>query len=320
LRRGDINRPGARAEPGALSIVKGIQGKKFTLKNPEDEGQRRTALARWLTEPGNVLTWRTAVNRAWHYHFGRGLAATPSDLGKMGARPTHPELIDWLAVTFRNQGGSLKDLHRLLVTSATYRQSSRHQEAFAKIDGDNLLLWRMNRSRLDAESVRDAVLHITGKLDSTMGGPSVRHFLTSKGLHLTPNVDYASFNLDGPGAHRRAVYRFIFRTLPDPFLDALDCPDASQFAPVRSSSITALQALAMLNDRFLVRQAEHFADRLRRDGPDNTEKQIRRAFLLALGRPARDAEIKPLAGYAQRHGLANACRLLFNTNEFIFVP
>jgi hypothetical protein len=319
LRRGDVTRPLTAAAPGALACVPGLPA-RFKLADSSDEGQRRAALARWLTDHRNVLTWRTAVNRVWHYHFGRGIAATPSDLGRMGARPTHPDLLDWLAVEFRDGSGSLKRLHRLLVTSATYRQSSRHHAEYAKVDADNLLLWRMNRTRLDAECVRDAVLRVSGKLDATMGGPSVKQFIQSKGIHVTPNVDYLAFDVDAPGAYCRSVYRFIFRTLPDPFMEALDCPDASQFAPVRSNSVTPLQALAMLNDRFMVRQSEHFAARLEREAPGDVAKQVRRAYALALGRPATLKETAALAGYVARHGLANACRLILNCNEFIFVP
>ncbi|HZY90063.1 MAG TPA: DUF1549 and DUF1553 domain-containing protein, partial [Gemmataceae bacterium] len=288
LRRGDVKSPLDAAAPGALSCVSGLPA-RFPLAKANDEGARRAALARWVTDPNNVLAWRSIANRVWHYHFGRGIVATPNDLGVMGARPTHPELLDWLAVECRDGGGSLKALHRLIVTSATYRQSSRHNADYARTDAGNLLLWRMNRTRLDAESVRDAVLAVSGKLDRAMGGPSVKHFLQSPGIHVTPNVDYLGFDLDGPGAYRRSVYRFLFRTLPDPFMDALDCPDASQFAPVRSTSVTALQALALLNDRFMVRQSEHFAARVGRAGPD-LGKQVGAAFLLALGRPPSDAE------------------------------
>jgi cytochrome c553 len=318
LRRGDVKSPLEAAAPGALSCVSGQQA-RFALADPKDEGARRAALARWITGPNNVLTWRSVANRVWHYHFGRGIVATPNDLGVMGARPTHPELLDWLAVELRDGGGSLKALHRLIVTSATYRQSSRHHPEYARADSGNLLLWRMNRTRLDAESVRDAVLAASGKLDRTMGGPSVKHFLQSPGIHVTPNVDYLGFDVDGPGAYRRSVYRFLFRTLPDPFMDALDCPDASQFAPVRSTSVTALQALAMLNDRFMVRQSEHFAARVARAGPD-LGQQVGAAFLLALGRPPSDKETAALTAHARKHGMANVCRLLLNTNEFMFVP
>jgi cytochrome c553 len=318
LRRGDIRQPVAPAVPGALACVSGLEW-RFHLSNPADEGARRAALAHWLADPKNVLTWRSIVNRVWHYHFGRGIAASPNDLGRMGARPTHPELLDWLAVWFRDDAhGSLKRLHRLLITSAAYRQSSAHRPDCALKDGDNLLLWRMNRSRLDAESVRDAVLAASGKLDRTMGGPSVKHFVQSPGIHVTPKVDYLAYDVDSPGSHRRSVYRFLFRTLPDPFMDALDCPDASQFAPVRSTSVTALQALAMLNDRFMVRQSEHFAARVASAG--DLRVQVDRAFLLALGRMPTEKESASLSSYAARHGMANACRLLFNSNEFMFVP
>jgi hypothetical protein len=317
LRRGDVKSPLEAAAPGALSCVEGLPA-RFTLANPNDEGARRAELARWVTDPRNVLTWRSIANRVWHYHFGRGIVATPNDLGVMGARPTHPELLDWLAVELRDGGGSLKALHRLIVTSATYRQSSRHHPEYGRSDAGNLLLWRMNRTRLDAESVRDAVLAVSGKLDRAMGGPSVKHFLQSKGIHVTPNVDYLGFDVDGPGAYRRSVYRFLFRTLPDPFMDALDCPDASQFAPVRSTSVTALQALAMLNDRFMVRQSEHFAARVGAAGPD-LHKQVEAAFLLALGRRPTDREAAALTAYGRKHGLANVCRLILNTTEFMFV-
>src|SRR5262249_12606633 len=183
------------------------------------------------------------ANRVWQTHFGRGLVDTPNDFGRMGSPPTHPELLDWLASTLQENGGSLKALHRLIVISAVYLPSSRHQPALAAIDGDNRYLWRMNRQRLDAESIHDALLHASGKLDVTMGGPSVKQFIQTPGIHVTPNVDYANFNVDDRANYRRSVYRFIFRTLPDPFMETLDCPDGSQLTPVRSASVTALQAL-----------------------------------------------------------------------------
>src|SRR5205085_7556258 len=143
-----------------------------------------------------------------------------------------------------------------------------HNPAFAAIDGSNQLLWRMNRTRLDAESVRDAVLAISGKLDLAMGGPSVKQFIETPGIHITPNVDYLNFDVDRPENYRRSVYRFLFRTLPDPFMEALDCADSSQLTPSRNVSMTALQALALLNDKFMVRQSEHLAARAAKDGSD----------------------------------------------------
>jgi hypothetical protein len=317
LKRGDIRRPGAPAVPVALACVTGLES-RFRLAEPDNESARRAALARWISHPKNPLTWRVITNRVWQYHFGRGLAATPSDFGRMGSPPTHPELLDWLAATLLEDGGSLKALHRRIVTSATYRQSSRHHPGHAGVDADNLLLWRMNRTRLDAESVRDAVLQISGQLDRRMGGPSDRHFVQSEGIHRTPKVDYAAFDPDSPGAHRRSVYRFLFRTLPEPLMDALDCPDASQFTANRTDSVTVFQALALLNDPFMVRMSEHFARRVASTG--SVEDQVRRAYCLALGREPTEPERQRLGGYASRHGMANACRLLFNCNEFLFVP
>jgi hypothetical protein len=213
---------------------------------------------------------------------------------------------------------SLKQLHRMIVTSATYRQSVMHDELNVRLDAENRYLWRMNRTRLDAESVRDAVLAISGKIDLTLGGPSVKQFVESKGVHETPNVDYMAFDLDGPSGHRRSVYRFVFRTIPDPFMQTLDCPDASQLSPKRESSVTALQALTMLNNRMIVRQSEHLAERLSRERSELTG-QIERLYALAFSRPPSDDEVEMVAAYARKHGLANACRMLLNGNEFMFV-
>jgi hypothetical protein len=317
LKRGDVKRPGEEAKPGALACVPGLEA-RFRLADPDDEGSRRAALARWTTDPKNVLTWRSVVNRVWHYYFGRGIVDTPNDFGRMGSRPTHPELLDWLAADFREHGGSLKRLHRLIVTSAAYRQSSRHEPRFAEIDGDNRYLWRMNRARLDAEEMRDAVLLAAGRLDRTMGGPSVKQFNMSPGVHVTPNVDYQGFDVDRPETNRRAVYRFVFRTLPDPFLEALDCPDGSQLAPARTVSVTAPQALALLNDKFMVRMSEHLAARAARAGPD-LPAQVGAVYRFALGREPTAKEGALLTEYAKKHGLANLCRVVLNCNEFVFV-
>ena len=282
------------------------------------EADRRAALARWLSDPKNPLTWRSIVNRAWQAHFGRGLVDTPNDFGRMGGRPSHPELLDWLASTFRDDGGSLKRLDRLMVTSAAYRQTSAHDPGKAAVDADDRLLWRMNRTRLDAESIRDAVLAASGRLDRSMGGPSVRHFILSPGVHVTPKVDYASYDWDAPGSGRRSVYRFLFRTLPDPFMDVFDSADASQLTATRNASITPLQALALLNDPFLIRQSEHFARRLEHLAAQ-PEARVRAAFVLAIGREPDPDEARVWADYAERRGTANFCRMLLNSNEFLFV-
>jgi len=315
LARGDVKQPGPLMAPAALSCLPGMS-QQLEVAFSGDEGNRRAALAKWFTDPRNLLTRRSIVNRVWQYHFGRGLVETPNDFGHMGSLPTHPELLDWLAIWFRDHGESLKQLHRLILTSATYRQSSQNNPRQALVDGDNRLLWRMNRQRLDAESVRDSILFITGKLNLTMGGPSVQQFYF-KDDH-SPVYDYARFDVDSAGSHRRSVYRFIVRSVPDPFMDCLDGADPSLLTPRRNTTITALQALALLNDAFVLRQTEHFAARLRRSSP-SLPSQIKAAYELALSRAPRAEELRLLSDYAKRHGLENLCRVILDSNEFLFI-
>jgi hypothetical protein len=317
LKRGDINKPGPEAKPGALECLPGLEA-RFRLADFDNEGIRRIALADWIASLKNPLTWRSIVNRVWHFHFGKGIVDTPNDFGRMGSKPTHPELLDWLAASFQEHGGSLKWLHRQIVSSAVYRQSSRHNPRSAEIDGDNRYLWRMNRIRLDAEEIRDTVLLAAGRLDRTMGGPSVKQFNMSPGIHVTPVVDYTNFDVDRPENYRRSVYRFVFRTLPDPLMEALDCPDSSQLTPARTVSVTPLQALAMLNNKFMVRMSEHLATRAAKESSD-IPAQIGAVYRFALGREPTSKESAALTEYAKKHGLANACRVILNSNEFMFV-
>jgi hypothetical protein len=318
LKRGDIRQQGKAAVPGTVSCVEGLPA-RFSIGGDADESARRAALARWITDPANPLTWRSIVNRVWHWHFGRGLVSTPSDFGRMGSVPSHPELLDWLARRFRDAGGSLKSLHRLIVTSAAYRQSVRHDSSFAAIDGDNQWLWRQNRRRLDAESIHDAIVAVAGQLDPAMHGPSVQQFSLRPGVHVTPVVDYTQYDWASPGSCRRSVYRFLFRTLPDPFFDALDSADASQLIAVRNESTTPLQALELLNNPFVLRQCEAFARSLESARKGRIDEQVRLAIELAYGREAAPGEIELLSAHAARHGLANVCRIIVNSNEFLYV-
>jgi hypothetical protein len=313
LARGSVENPVKPATPGALSCVRGLQP-RFEAAS---EGARRAALAKWITAHDNPLTWRSIVNRVWHYHFGAGLVDTPNDFGRMGSQPTHPELLDWLAATFRDEdGGSLKRLHKRIVVSRAYRQSSAYDAANAAIDGDNRFLWRMIRMRLDAESVRDTTLFVSGKLDSRMGGPSDEQFWF-KDDH-SPVYDYTKFDVDSPASYRRSVYRFIVRSVPDPFMDRLDCPDASLVTAKRNITITAIQALALLNNPFMVRQAAHLADCVRAASPI-AEQRVRELFRRTLGRDPAPEEGREVGEYASRFGLENACRVMLNSNEFLFV-
>ena len=328
LHRGDIKQPRDPAGPGSVSCITGLSS-RFFLEPAAAESARRAALARWLTDPGNPLTWRSIVNRVWYHHFGRGLVSTLNDFGHMGEAPSHPELLDWLAVEFRDGDQSLKRLHRMIVTSATYRQSTAAEFKPTAPDSDNRYLSHMNRTRLDAESVRDAVLQVSGRLDLRMGGPSDRQFDLQPGIHVTPKVDYTKFNLDSDLGRRRSIYRFLFRTLPDPFMETLDCPSGDQITPSRTNSVTVQQALALWNDVFIARHCEHIAARIQADVageqskdpiPDSPiRRQIARAIQLILCRSSTGDELEALVEYATKHGLANACRLLLNSNEFLFV-
>jgi len=317
LKRGEVTRPGAAVVPGAVEAVPGLKG-RFALKDANDEGQRRAALAEWLVDPANPLSWRVIVNRVWHYHFGKGIVDTPNDFGLMGGAPSHPELLDWLAAEFRDGGGSLKKLHKLIVMSTTYRQSVRHDKAAAGKDADNRLLWRMNRGKLDAETLRDTVLLMSEKLDETMYGPPVKHFVTKPGIHVTADADYDKYDVDAPDARRRSIYRLVFRTRPDPLLEALDCPDASQSAPVRSASLSAPQALVLWNNKFMLRYSEHLAalaEKASTDGPERNRAVARQV----LGRKPTPAEDEAWGAYAKKHGLANLARVLLNSSEFLFI-
>jgi hypothetical protein len=289
---------------------------RYKAASSGDESVRRAALAHWIVDRRNGLTWRSIVNRVWQYHFGRGIVDTPNDFGRMGSPPTHPELLDWLACEFRDGRQSLKDLHRLICTSAVYRQTSAYRAACAERDEGNQYLWRMNRRRLDAECVRDAVLAVAGKIDLSPGGPPYRAF-GFKDDH-SPHYNYDEYDPDDPASHRRSVYRMIVRSVPDPFMTTLDCADSSAVVAKRNETVTPLQALALLNNAFMVRMAEHVAARVETPG-DAPRERMRSAWRLVLQREPTENELAALSEYAERHGTASACRLMLNLNEFMFV-
>jgi hypothetical protein len=316
LNRGNVQKPGPEVGPGTLACLPGLPS-RFELPADHREGDRRAALARWLTRTDHPLTWRSVVNRVWQYHFGRGLVDTPNDFGRMGGRPTHPELLDWLAVEFRDGGQSFKALHRLIVLSETYRQSATVNAAAAvRTDADNRYLWRQNRRKLEAEAVRDAILLVAGKLDLTPGGPAFQDFVIDKPEH-SPHYEYRLHDPEDPRSHRRSIYRFIVRSQPQPFLTVLDCADPSMQVGRRNESLSPLQALALLNNALTLTMARHFAARLDAGGGD-LEAKLRRGFLDALGRAPRAEELRDLADYARQFGLPNGCRVLLNLNEFAF--
>jgi hypothetical protein len=289
--------------------------------------QRRLALAKWIADPANPLPSRVMVNRLWQHHFGEGLVSTPSDFGKNGARPSHPELLDWLAAEFVSPGTkatssepapkpwSLKHIHRLIVTSASYRQSSAFRPEGISVDASSRLLWRFPPQRLEAEPLRDTILSVSGKLEQTPGGPGFSPF--------EPNDNYVRvYNPKkefGPLEWRRMVYMTKVRMQQDSTFGAFDCPDGGQIAPKRMRSTTPLQALNLLNSEFMVQQSEFFAERLKREAGPKAKAQIRLAFELAFNREPASDELKAGETIIEQQGLPLFCRALFNSNEFIFV-
>lgn len=318
MERGDFDKPAELVGPGALSALEALPA-RFALENPDEEAARRAALADWIAHSDNVLTWRSIVNRVWHYHFGRGICDTPSDLGRMGGTPSHPELVDWLAVWFRDEAqGSLKALHRLIVTSETYQQASQHREAAAAVDGENKFLWRQNRHRLDADTYRDYTVNVAGTLDLTMGGPGVQHFSQGPGPQLTPTLDYGAYDWGSEGAGRRSIYRYVWRGIADPFMEALDFPDLGLLSPKRGFSVSSLQALALYNNDFVLHHSEAMAARLLAEA-ESVDKQIDRATALVWYREPNEEERASFRAYVEQHGLAAFCRVLLNSNEYLFV-
>ncbi len=316
LARGQVTQPGREVGPGALAALD-FKPARFELPAEAPEAARRAALAEWVADPNNPLTWRTMANRVWQYHFGQGLSETPGDFGRNGSKPSHPELLDWLASEFRDNGGSVKKLHRRIMLSDTYRQSSTSYAGAAAVDGSNRLLWRQNRRKLEAEALRDAILQASGRLDLTMGGAGWQDFVVEQPAH-SPHYRYDLSDPLDKGTFRRSVYRFIVRSQTQPWMTSLDCADPSMRVDRRNESLSPLQALALLNNGFLLAQARELAKRAEGEAPD-MNRRVERAFRLALSRSASPAELEALTAYASDNGLANTCRLILNLNEFTFV-
>jgi hypothetical protein len=337
LNRGDPEQPREEVTPAVLSVLGKVQ-----LAKDAGEQQRRLTLADWIASPQNPLTARVMVNRIWQGHFGTGLVETPSDFGRNGAKPSHPGLLDWLASEFIRSGWSMKHLHRLIVLSATYRQSSQIYDLRFRIDdlarqrpasqptGDRKseiineaqrldsearLLWRFPSRRLDAEPIRDSMLTVSGRLNLKTGGPGFDLFNNRGGLSGFKPVE--SFSGDGL---RRMIYAHKVRREREAVFGAFDCPDAGQSTARRRESTTPIQALNLFNSRFTIEQADAFAARVRAEAGDDLPKQIRRAYQLALSRDPSAAELADAKPAVTAHGLPTLCRALFNCNEFLFMP
>jgi hypothetical protein len=315
LIRGDVNHPGERVAPGALSFISGLPA-ELGLSPDASDAERRGKLAAWVTSPANPLFSRVMVNRVWSYHFGAGLVENPNDFGFNGGRPSHPELLDWLAAEFIRGGWSVKKLHKLILASQAYRQASRFDAAAAAKDAGNRLLWRYPSRRLEGEAVRDAMLAASGSLNSKMYGPSFRPFQMVKNSGSYHSYD--PVDSDDPELQRRTIYRMNVNSGGNPMLESLDCPVPSIKTPKRSTTTTPLQALSLMNNAFVNRQAKAFAGRLAREGADPSAR-IDRAFLLALGRAPQPSERSSALDLIGRHGLETFCWGLLNSSEFLYV-
>lgn len=316
--RGNPEQPGEEVSPGSLSCLQQLPA-AFGDASLTD-ARRRIALAEWIVSAKNPLTRRTIVNRLWHYHFGTGLVDTPSDFGLGGSLPSHPELLDWLAARLLTEKWSLKSIHRLICQSAAYRQTAHPHDEFRvqrahDQDSGNRWLWRQNPRRLDAESVRDAVLAASGTLNLQMYGPGFQDFEYKE--EYAPVYTYIT--ADKPELWRRSVYRFIVRTTPDQFMATLDCPNAANLTPARNITTTALQALALMNNDFMLRQSEYLAQRINSEASASTTDRVQRVFALCLGRQATKEEETASVRLIEQRGLAQLCRALLNSNEFVYI-
>ena len=311
LHRGDPMQKREPVPPGTLAVFKPL-----TLATNTPEQQRRLQLADWIASPENPLTPRVIANRIWQHQFGFGLVTTPNDFGKNGAKPTHPELLDWLASELVANGWSIKSLQRQILTSATWRQASAPREEALKIDAGSRLLWRFPPRRLEAEGIRDSILAVCGNLDRTPGGPSFfLHDVDRENVyHYHPKEKF------GPAETRRMVYAFKVRMEQDGIFGSFDCPDGSLVMPKRSVSTTPLQALNLFNSRFVLDQSGTFAARLRKEAGAESVAQVRRAWQLAFNRPPDRTEIQEAVAFEKAEGLPALCRAVLNANEFLFIP
>jgi hypothetical protein len=339
LIRGRAARPGPEVGPGVPAVLAAVQP-PFPPPG-EFTSRRRLTLARWIASPDNPLTARVIVNRIWQYHFGEGLVRTPSDFGKMGTAPTHPELLDWLASWFVREGWSLKKLHHLILTSNTYRMSKQWNATYGAKDPEDKLLWRVPYRRLEVEAIRDSMLAVSGQLNRKMFGPSMYPHVPKEALegHSDPNQIWPPF-AEKPAA-RRTVYAFVKRSMIVPMLEVLDFSDCTRSSAKRSVTSVPTQALTLLNGDFVNRQARHLAARMVNEVGDDPEQQIERAYRLVLCRPPSEAERdallrflsketvavvaeragrgKPIpSALGRRRALEQMCRVIFNLNEFVY--
>ena len=322
LHRGSPDAKGSLMTPGVLTVA--IEREPSFPAPPDGAASswRRRGFAEWVASPSNPLTARVIVNRLWQHHFGEGIVRTPSNFGKLGEPPSHPELLDWLAIELVARGWSLKAMHRLMLTSRAYRMASDDIAANVRIDPENQFLWRMPRQRLEAEIIRDQVLAAAGTLDRTLGGPNVFPYIDPDLFEESSKRTWRGRPDDDPSTWRRSLYVFSKRSIRYPLFETFDQPNLVNSVDRRNRSTVAPQALLQMNTRFVILQAERFAARLRREAGPTAAAQVERAFRLALGRPPDAVERKQSIAYVKSDpaALAEFCHVLFNLNEFVYRP
>lgn len=313
LARGDVTRPGDLAGPNVLNVLQ-TQVPWDELPPDASDAQRRLQLAKWITHPNQALFHRVIVNRLWQQHFGAGLVPTASDFGFNGGRPSHPQLLDWLANQLKANQYRLKPLHKLIVMSTAYRQSSLGNALGKQRDADNRWLWRRTPMRLDAETIRDAMLVVAGQLNAERGGPGYLDVkIVDEGNGTTY---YEPIDRDEPAFNRRTIYRFTPRGGRSALLDNFDCPDPAAATPLRTVTTTPLQALSLLNNEFVLRLSEHFADRAQQT-TDSPVQVVEYMFLAALARLPAEDEAEAAVELVKQHGAVALARALFNSAEFV---
>ncbi len=319
LKRGDIRSPAEQMQPGMPALWPGVNAEFPAPINPSAEYSPRAELALAVGSKENPLLWRSMANRVWLWTFGQGLSISPNDFGHMGAEPTHPDLLNWLACELRDDPRqSLKSLVRLLVTSDAYQRSSAANPDNVARDANNQYLWRTFRRRLTSQEIRDTLLAASGALRPERGGPSFRDFVVERPEH-SPHYEYDLFDPANAAAHRRTIYRFVVRSQPQPFLTTLGCADPSLSVPESEEPTTALQALTMWNNRFTEAMSRKLAERLQQDATLTTSHRIDHACRLCWGRLPDERERKVLEDHWQKDGAASVARVLFNSNAFVYL-
>lgn len=319
LSGGAYDSPQQEVQPGFLTILDKSDAKITPMAGSSG---RRAALANWLSSPENPLTARVMVNRIWHYHFGKGIAGSPSDFGVMGERPANKDLLDYLAATFVQDGWSVKKLHRRIVLSATYRESSDFQEASAAVDPQNKLNWRYNRRRLEGEAIRDSMLATAGVLNTKMYGPGVFPPLPPG---MVTRGGWAKHE-DSADAARRSIYIFVRRNTRYPMIEAFDMPDTHESCARRNNTVTPMQALELMNNDLVADWSRAFARRVGNDSGLTQDAQIDRAWKIAYLRSASPEEKKLAADFLEKQQAAGStspfsdlCHALLNSNEFLYI-